>query len=630
VSHCLSDLAAISQANTKYSKDYATTGVVLCICARHEVVEPNGAVDLDKGEKYALTDYAISASQTLSDERLTRVLCYDIACQYHRNFFRRIPNSPDSVQMPVHEDRWEFAVPKLHIRGHGVDCQQNFSLHLQKGMGQSDGEGSERHWGNEGPVATSTREMGPGHRRDTIDDHFQSYSHQKRIGLGDLLGRRLYEAEKQEKVHAEEFTRFCESQQEHVAEWTKSVADWENGVSKDNPYVVPDLGDTEKDVRLAYAQAEAEEARKGVSALHEISPSAFMEMMLEIEEEQQLLLLDLRSQSYSTVHQKTELISRRARLHRAIGRIRNLQKVYTPLVLTATSLDLTNSSSEPELINILLPSDLEQSLLSNPEMKSWVEMELKFRRGQLRSSLHKVRSHVFIRRGLHQKRSMDVRGQRESTKARKQLARNDEMLNESKQRFQKAWNAAKALLGGRDDLIGYPYLTDDDVRPLEDPDLEVKRNVRKMKGTQFQEEQRKLLVPGESRKTTSWIWNQFDAEGDSSSMHAAIRLEWMKARARSLRWKEEVLLLKEEMRRTKVSLEHEAQEWLSRAAADTERNAISEGTTAYALRQAAIQRGLSTKFQAIWDKKRPEKKRKETSSAVPNDGSDSDSEEGDL
>ncbi|KAK7016424.1 hypothetical protein VNI00_018906 [Paramarasmius palmivorus] len=606
VSHCLSDLAAIAQANTKFSKGYATTGVVLCLCARHEVIEPNGAVDLDKGEKYALTDYAISASQTLSDNRLNRVLCYDIACQYHRNFFRRIPNLPDSIRMPAHEDRWQFAVPKLHIRGHGLDCQQNFSLHLKKGMGQSDGEGSERHWGNEGPIATSTWEMGPGHRRDTIDDHFGGYSHRKRIGLGDLLYKCLDEAEKQETLHAQEFARFCKSQSKNVAEWTKLVKDWENGVSEDNPYELPDLGDTEKDVRLAFAEAEAEQARMGLPVLHKISPSAFMEMILDVEEEQRSLLLDLRSNDYSTLLQQTEVIGRRARLQRAIGRLRNLQKIYTPLVLTTITLDHAGADTpEPELINLLLPSSIEKDLRSRPEMQPWVEMELKFRKGQLRSSIHKIRSHLFIRRGMHQKRAMDVRGQKESTKARKQLAKNDSMLDEAKLKFRKAWQASKKLLDDDEDRIGYPYLTDDDVRQLEDPDLETKRNVRKMKGAQFLETEQRLLVAGESRKTTSWIWDSFNAEGDSESILAAIRLEWMKARARSLRWKEEVLLLKEEMRQTKVSLEYEATQWLSRVTANETRSAEYEGITAYALRQAAVQRGLSAKFEAIWEKKQP-------------------------
>ena len=46
-----SGLAAVKQANTKYNRGYATTGAILCLCARHEMVEPNGAVDLTRGEK---------------------------------------------------------------------------------------------------------------------------------------------------------------------------------------------------------------------------------------------------------------------------------------------------------------------------------------------------------------------------------------------------------------------------------------------------------------------------------------------------------------------------------------------------------------------------------------------------
>ncbi|KAL0565963.1 hypothetical protein V5O48_016052 [Marasmius crinis-equi] len=41
--HCTGHgLAAIEQAYTKFRKGYATTGCILCLCARHEIVEPNG------------------------------------------------------------------------------------------------------------------------------------------------------------------------------------------------------------------------------------------------------------------------------------------------------------------------------------------------------------------------------------------------------------------------------------------------------------------------------------------------------------------------------------------------------------------------------------------------------------
>lgn len=45
-------LAAISQANNKFSKGYASTGVLLCLCSRHEIVEPTGTGDTLKGEKF--------------------------------------------------------------------------------------------------------------------------------------------------------------------------------------------------------------------------------------------------------------------------------------------------------------------------------------------------------------------------------------------------------------------------------------------------------------------------------------------------------------------------------------------------------------------------------------------------
>jgi hypothetical protein len=47
-----SGLAVLDYANTKFSKGYGSTGAGLCICARHEFVEPNGVGDLQKGERW--------------------------------------------------------------------------------------------------------------------------------------------------------------------------------------------------------------------------------------------------------------------------------------------------------------------------------------------------------------------------------------------------------------------------------------------------------------------------------------------------------------------------------------------------------------------------------------------------
>lgn len=43
-------LAALDHANSKFSRGYATTGVGVGMCARHEFIQKNGVGDLQKGE----------------------------------------------------------------------------------------------------------------------------------------------------------------------------------------------------------------------------------------------------------------------------------------------------------------------------------------------------------------------------------------------------------------------------------------------------------------------------------------------------------------------------------------------------------------------------------------------------
>ncbi|THU82589.1 hypothetical protein K435DRAFT_626491, partial [Dendrothele bispora CBS 962.96] len=55
-----------------------------------------------------------------------------------------------------------FVIPKLHILGHLIKCQEDYSLNYTHGVGQTDAEGIERVWSGLGGVATSLKEMGPG------------------------------------------------------------------------------------------------------------------------------------------------------------------------------------------------------------------------------------------------------------------------------------------------------------------------------------------------------------------------------------------------------------------------------------------------------------------------------------
>ena len=67
---------------------------------------------------------------------------------------------------------FHFLIPKFHLLAHIMACQNVFSFNFNRHVGRTDGEAPERGWSQINAATTSTAEMGPGHRRDTLDDHF--------------------------------------------------------------------------------------------------------------------------------------------------------------------------------------------------------------------------------------------------------------------------------------------------------------------------------------------------------------------------------------------------------------------------------------------------------------------------
>ena len=86
-----------------------------------------------------------------------------------------------------------------------------------------------------------------------------------------------------------------------------------------------------------------------------------------------------------------------------------------------------------------------------------------------------------------------------------------------------------------------------------------------------------------------------------SFVPTALRVEWMKSRARAARWSEEVTLVVEEMQRVLHFLMWKAGWWrLQGPCRDTGRPDLQEGLVAYATKQARILEELATKFAALW------------------------------
>jgi hypothetical protein len=82
----------------------------------------------------------------------------------------------------------------------------------------------------------------------------------------------------------------------------------------------------------------------------------------------------------------------------------------------------------------------------------------------------------------------------------------------------------------------------------------------------------------------------------------ALRIEFLKARARAKRWEEEEVLLEEEMRRTLQFFKYKAEWWFSRQESTIGGSTYdyAEGFSAYALSQCSVYHTLFRECEQRW------------------------------
>ncbi|KAJ6514372.1 hypothetical protein C8R47DRAFT_1206735 [Mycena vitilis] len=620
-----SGLAALDYANTKFSRGYGSTGVALGVCARHEFVQRNAAVDLQKGERYVNMDY-LTASMLRHISRLLLIFfSYDICCQWSKSMIERLKKLPPNVRLTLILELCRFVIPKLHIYGHKILCQIYYSLNYTPGSARTDGEGIERPWANIGPVATSTKEMGPGSRHDTLDDHWGHWNWEKLIGLGRLLLKRLLRAIPERNFQRDSLATFTENQAEHVEGWKALVDAFEANNEKPNPYELPKSGLNENDVRLQFAREEAAEQERGTLPIHNVSPSAFMLAGLDLEEQQRRIKVIVAGSKSDSSKQSANVVEKRTKLSRYIARFRKLQAVYMPGALQALA-DRPAPVGEKEEaaaalmenVPLFLPSALSGELRASGCNKGVDEIELRLRDAQCRSALDQIRSSLHVKSRFRTYKGAQVRHQGATTRARNLMNRNDEKIRMHAEKYVAAWEAKRALVGEAN--VGWHRLNPKkDLRCMDSEEdravgsLRKKRGKGKKRGVGEQateedtvegvaEGRRRRDPTGEGSRTISWIWLGADASSAATTeaMLTGLRVEWCKAWARTRRWTEEVCLLREEMRRVPISLRCKAEWWMAQRSPTGFEDAQLEGAAAYATKQATLYTDLADEFERLW------------------------------
>ncbi|KAJ7728986.1 hypothetical protein B0H14DRAFT_2409803, partial [Mycena olivaceomarginata] len=531
-----SRLAALDFANTKFARGYSATGVGMGVCARHEFVQPNGVGDLQKGERYANMDYIFVMILRHIDPRLRKIISYDIVCQWWKNLRERLINMPPGARLVLIMRLFRFVIPKMHIKGHLGDCQVEYSLDLVPGSAETDGEAIERPWAHIGGIGTSTREMGPGSREDTLNAHWGSWNWDKLIGLGERLRTKLDRANKEYTDQLESFTEFSTQQAEHVPEWKKKVEDFEADPTQPNPYRMKRTALTEAAVLLQFEQEEAERTRNRVPSIHSVSPSSFIAAALEVEDEQYVC------------HHILGTVLTYGHYRRRV----RVQATYTPVAIVALGQRQNVPEGEqPENVPLFLPSALTPAQRQLDGVKELAAIEDSVRDVQCSSALERLRCQLHVKSRLLTYKKWQSRHQGANTGSRGIVERNETKIRLHSEKYQMAWAAKKRT---------------EQAQRRADREADLRRMGELPPLTSVEEEER-AARGGESVRLVSWIWTAAGTSGSDEDLEEALCMEWCKAYARVRRWAEEVQLVKEEVRCIGVTLEYRAVEWENRARA---------------------------------------------------------------
>lgn len=251
---------------------------------------------------------------------------------------------------------------------------------------------------------------------------------------------------------------------------------------------------------------------------------------------------------------------------------------------------------------------------------------------QMNDALHHMRQILKIKSRMIQFKNRNIRGQREGTRSRAVIDRVHEKARAAAAKYRAARDAHLALAGPGEWEKTYRVLHDADIRGYQDPELIRERVSRRgtfedgqepvsqelgisVQGegargdlTLFNEPRERRDGTGETRRKISWIWTvRGNGEDSGASADNAddeiLRVEWSKSRARQLRATEEVMMLKEEMRRCLAYLTWKQNWWIERRNARTGLSKdMCEAIASYATTQAGIQESLKNQFQKLWEK----------------------------
>lgn len=245
-----------------------------------------------------------------------------------------------------------------------------------------------------------------------------------------------------------------------------------------------------------------------------------------------------------------------------------------------------------------LPSGLPDSLsrpLRATMTPGLLDKEKSLRLAQAEDALEEIRRLRRVVTGLviFKKLNVSGTGQKRNTRMRTLFKRFGNSTKRAAACYRDAYDALTKLDPSGDWSSRLRVLRDEDIRGPAKEDRDDKFDNRP--------------ETSDRRREQSWIWlvhraSNDDSTGGEEHLDANLRVEWMKSRARFLRWDEEVVLIVEEMRRTLAYFEYKAAWWHARkhlrdSSAPPD---ICHGVNAYAEKQAFLLHCRTGQYSRHW------------------------------
>ncbi|KAL1724879.1 hypothetical protein EV714DRAFT_222349 [Schizophyllum commune] len=608
ISTC-SGFAAVFLANLKRVRGLRATGVAAVICSRHNI--------------FCNMTYVLASA--LAHEQVRHVVySYDIACVFDKNLRQRISSLPVHLQQRIADLVFSFFVPNFHLPAHRAPCHAPYSFHYAPGVGRTHGETVEENWFTMNKAAAQTKQMGPGTRQLTLEDQAGCHDHESSVSLGRLLPRRLVRTIQSFMSSYHEYEQLRDGIEKRdpalIKKWITLEKQWqEDRSSTPCPYEhatqsVQNL----KDAELVLQQQEMQRTPDGTAVVQEVTVTAFVKLGIDIQHMQRLLVIELKAAGpQPTSTQQLDVLKKRAKLRKSVDKFRSWQRIYMPSLTDHLSHgDLGIYSKvidETEHMRLFLPSELPDAARKAACAPGVVATETTLRAAEAEQSLEDLRRALRVKTATNQFRQANVRHIGMATRAHTAFDKIAKRVHIAKMRYRFARNCLLHLRGPGEWERQLRPLNDEDIRALNERALTAEERAERERARALGHDVdwaasdgvvlEGVVNAGEGSRRLSWIWyvDPGQAAITESNLNDALRVEFLKSKARRDRDREEIRLLLEEMRRTIASLDYDSEQWTQRARARQGcDDALADGLRSYAMEQAAWRSERAALLETKW------------------------------